>query len=70
LRISVAACASFVRRDKAARFGIQSITLVAIAGGVLEYGSANASWDVSRRLPKGNPYIGNFHRQKLSKYSL
>ena len=26
----MAACASFVRRDKAARYGIQSITLVAI----------------------------------------
>jgi len=70
LRIAVAACASFVRRDKAARYGIQSITLVAIAGGVLEYGTANASWDVSRRLTKGHPYIGNFHRhQKLSRVS-
>ena len=36
------------------RYGIQSMALVAIAGGVIEYGTANASWDVSRRLPKGN----------------
>jgi len=53
--------------EKAARYGIQSITLVAIAGEVLEHGTANASWDVSRLLPKGDPYIGNFQRQKLSK---
>jgi hypothetical protein len=35
---NVATCPSFVRRDKAARFGIQSITFLATAGGVIEYG--------------------------------
>jgi hypothetical protein len=46
---NAATCPSFVRRDKAARYGIQSITFVATAGGVLEYGTANVYWDVSAR---------------------
>ena len=60
-------CPGFLRADKAARYGIQSITFVSIAGGVLEYGTASASWDMSARLPKGNPYVGSFHRQFVFK---
>jgi hypothetical protein len=60
---NVASCPSFARRDKAARYGIQSITLVAIAGEVLEHGTANASWDVSRRLPKGSRVQRTLYRE-------
>jgi hypothetical protein len=38
---NVATCPSFVRQDKAARFGIQSITFLATAGGVIEYGTVH-----------------------------
>jgi hypothetical protein len=38
---NVASCPSFARRDKAARYGIQSISFLASAGGVIEYGTVN-----------------------------
>jgi hypothetical protein len=38
---NVASCPSFARRDKAARYGIQSITFLASAGGVIEYGTVH-----------------------------
>ena len=38
---NVASCPSFARRDKAARYGIQSITFLATAGGVIEYGTVH-----------------------------
>jgi len=46
---NVAACPSFARKDKAARYGIQSIAFVAAAGGVIEYGTGSAHWDASAR---------------------
>ena len=39
---NVSTCPSFVRRDKAARYGIQSITFLATAGGVIEYGTVHS----------------------------
>ena len=71
----------FVRRDKAARYGIQSITFVATADGVLEYGTANAYWDVSARnapcpvsellsvVTAGSSYVV-YWRQKGGEYSV
>jgi hypothetical protein len=38
---NVATCPSFVPRDKTARYGIQSITFLATAGGVIEYGTVH-----------------------------
>ena len=38
---NVATCPSFVRRDKAARYGIQYITFLTTAGGVIEYGTVH-----------------------------
>jgi hypothetical protein len=38
---NVATCPSFVRQDKTARFGIQSITFLATACGVIEYGTVH-----------------------------
>jgi len=38
---NVPSCPGFARRDKAARYGIQSITFLATAGGVMEYGTVH-----------------------------
>jgi len=63
VQIDVQSSSSSSDECPAARHGIQSITLVAIAGEVLEFGTANASWDVSRRLPKGSRVQRTLYRE-------